>query len=324
MQARHGIRENLEAARRTGDLDSVHAPHLADPAPAELGDEGVVAPLGARGALAKEVDAPGLGIVGSLVADLGEGDPHLERPPLVVDLRRRRPHRVPGVVELVVVVHVHVALHVGGADPEHVARQAVEIGVQVHAERVRLAAVVPPVETGHDALGLGVPHPRRHPDRTVSEEDAHLGVMLRRRAFHRLLLREAREQTSALPRRLVDHAVDLHVFGHGREGMECGLRGTNHRGRTLGSQDLGRGGCRLVLVDVLLRDRLEGRRRENQSGEQPGGCSPRLYVECLHQLALAVARSCETQRFANQAAAAGWRGIGGLAIRLRSICLAMS
>ena len=95
--------------------------------------------------------------------------------PSVVDLDRRLPDRVPGVVLEVVVVDRGVPLHPGGAHLQDDAGAPVAVRVEVERERVRLRERVAPRELAHDPRRLAVAEARADVERVVVEEQAQLG-----------------------------------------------------------------------------------------------------------------------------------------------------
>ena len=257
------VRQKLQAAGRTAYLHVLQAAHLAhDPLP-KARNQAVVAPLVVGHAEAVEVDPPRLDIVRRFVPDLREGNPDLRAPSLVVDADGRAPHGVPGAVHLIVAVEVRVALHVGGAHPEAVARQPIEVGIEVDAELVVGALVVSPGEASVDGAGFAVPHPRGDPDGFVAEEDPYLGVVLGSHPLHRLTLGEAGEDAGVGPVGLVGDTVDPDV-GQIGEGIEdSSLRRTRTLGRRRGD-----GGRRLEEHGLVVGVDLGRKGSRQKSGAE--------------------------------------------------------
>ena len=88
VQVAHDVRQCLETPRRARDVHAFHTPHLTDHAPLQPRHQRVVRLLVVRDARAKEIHAPGLLVVGRLVANLGEWNAKLHGPPLGVDVHR--------------------------------------------------------------------------------------------------------------------------------------------------------------------------------------------------------------------------------------------
>ena len=88
VKVAHDVRQGLEPPRGTRHVHAFDTPHLTDHAPLQPRHQRVVRLLVVRDARAKEIHAPGLLVVGRLVANLGEWNAKLHGPPLGVDVHR--------------------------------------------------------------------------------------------------------------------------------------------------------------------------------------------------------------------------------------------
>ena len=155
-----------------------------------------------------EVDAPRLQAGASFVADLGERNPHLHRPPPLVDLHRGVPDRVPVHVFPGIAEQVPVGLGAGGADLELVAGQPVPVRIEGELEGIEGTSFIPAGETRPDHARVALVHAGGDVDRSVVEHDPDLGGLGRLRSLQRYALDEVRDDGGRLPRRVVESAVD--------------------------------------------------------------------------------------------------------------------
>jgi hypothetical protein len=153
------------------------------------------------------VDAP-RGAVAGREPQLRQRDPHLDRPALVVDAHGRGPHGVPRRVQELVVVDEGVALHASRRHAELRACQVVMMRVEVHEEGVGLDGHVAPRQLAHDGGRLAIAQPRGDVEGLIVVPDADLGVFRRRLALDGVALQEPGGRRDALPRRLVEPAID--------------------------------------------------------------------------------------------------------------------
>ena len=230
----HGEGPHLEPPARPRELQPVDRAELADPPPGRARLQGEVVRLVRLEPAPLEVDAPGLHAGARFVADLGERDPHLHRPPPVVDLHGGVPDRVPVRVFLGIAEQVPVRLRPRGADLELVAGQPVPVGIERELEGIEGTAFIPAGEARPDHARVALVHPRRHVDRRLVEHDPNLGRLGWFRALQRHALDEVGDDGGRLPRRVVQPAVDreraLSAHGvHGRRrhaAPEDGRRGS--------------------------------------------------------------------------------------------------
>jgi hypothetical protein len=128
-----------------------------------------------------------------------------------------------------------------GLVPEHERVLVVVEGIEHHHDRVGLVERRVAPRLRHDDLRrIAVERDNAHIDVAVADDDANLGLFSGRRAFNRILLREARIRLHRLPDRIIHAAVDGWAFGRRIElgGGEC---------RNLGSLGENRDGTRTAV-----------------------------------------------------------------------------
>ena len=200
---------------------------------------------------AVDVDSPRL-FVARLEAELREGDRHLGRPPLLVDVALGLPDRVEGAVarELAVIGMIPIQPHAGCRDREAVGGTPILVAVDRDDEALGVPVVVPPGHDGPDVVRILAVHPSTDVELLAIVGEGHLGALRGRSTLHRLLLDEVGGKSSSLPHLVVQSAIDLdRRFGRNPEG----LRRLAHASLALGSPAGTRAGR---VASDLLPDRV--------------------------------------------------------------------
>ena len=156
----------------------------------------------------------------SLEPQLGEGDPELRRPALLVDVRLDFPYRVESRIEprLIVLGVKAIEPDAGCAHTEGVRRSPIEEGVERHDDVLRLRShFVAPSQRSLNHPRVTAVHPRAHIEArgVVGEPDVH--PFGRRGSFNRFLLKELGDCRRAAPRLVVETTVHSNDISSDRE-----------------------------------------------------------------------------------------------------------
>jgi hypothetical protein len=170
------VREQLEAARRREVIDAVDDTELADDLRRAARPRIPRALLRRAPDRAHDLEAPLL-LLARGEPQLVERDPVLRGPAVARDRGFARPHRVPGVVLVLIVEQQHVALHAGGVELEHERRAAVVIGVEADRDHVGGDVGVAAREQRADLRRLRIARPHADVDRLVVVEHRELRVV---------------------------------------------------------------------------------------------------------------------------------------------------
>ena len=234
--ATEDVGTDFQAAGPRRKDQAVQATEDANPSVPLAGLEGEVYRLVRGQAPSHEVYTPGLGLVPRFIPNLGQGNPHLGDPALVVDRYAGLPYGVPRVVLAHVIIKVGVPLRPGGAHTELVAGQPVIVRIDGNGEKVESTPFVPPDELPADLVRVIVVHPGADVDGAVVVEYTDLGVLTGLGPLHRLPLDEPRRWHGRCPGRFIQPAVDRNLAGplrrfHGGDGRIPGIRlGDNSTG----------------------------------------------------------------------------------------------
>ena len=158
---------------------------------------------------ALEVDPPYLLLL-TREAELRKGDLHLHHPPQRVHAGRHRPHGIPGIVTVTVVVRRHhVRAHALRIGVEDERRSMVVVRVDGNPERVARRVAVTPPQTAGDRSRIRIVHSRRDVECAAVIDNADLGSLAGLSAVLRFGLREVAHEWRVLPRGIVEPAVQV-------------------------------------------------------------------------------------------------------------------
>ncbi len=152
-------------------------------------------------------------------SELREGDAHLHRPSLLVDVRGDVPHGVPRIVGRGIVVGGDaIGAHAGGIDGESKGGAMVVVRVDVDAEEVAAGGRIPAAEPRDDARGVVVVQSRGDVERIAIVRDHHVGALPRLGAIARLDLPESGGAFRGRPHGVAQAAVDRRTLARGAGG----------------------------------------------------------------------------------------------------------